>query len=224
MKKSPKTSEEFLVTHGISSYDIPGLYSSDNHNLEEVKEKMADMTKEHYSLEEIFGQHCSLATYINCPLDIVFEYASNVYSLDEWSFSMREFYYIGGGIYRSLEKLGHATYVYTKVDAFRDAGVVDYLCAWDQAHELWMRYYFRFVDAMPTLRRPGTVVLWTNCKHPYYDRDTENMPSYIKEQQERTDRDWVGDFWLQFDSIHKIELNNLKTILEYRYAKSALSS
>jgi len=209
-----------LITHNTPTKDIPGLYSSDNHSLEEVKQKMDEMTKDFYSLEEIFGQFCNLSTYIEVPPSIVFEYASNVYSLNEWTFSMREFSYVGGDIYKSLEKLAHDTFVYTKVRAFPDCGVIDYLCAWDQAEELWMRYYFRIIDAMPTIRRPGSIVLWTNCRHPYYDRDTEQLPHYIAEGQQRTDREWVGDFWMQFDAIHKIELNNLKTILEYRFRKS----
>lgn len=206
-----------LVTHDIPTSEIPGLYSSDNHNLTEVKQRMTEMTKEFYSLDEIFGQYCHLAVYIEAPPEMTFEYAANVYSLKEWTFSMRDFCYVGGGVYKSKEKLAANTYVYTKVMAYPDSGVVDYLCAWDQGSELWMRYYFRVIDAMPTLRKPGSVVLWTNCRHPYYDRDAKNLPPYIAEGQERTDREWVGDFWMQFDAIHKIELNNLKTILEYRY-------
>ena len=79
---------------------------------------------------------------------------------------MRNFQHIGGGIYRSEERLGKKTYVYTKVEVYPDAKVVDYLCAWDQAQELWMRYYFRCIDAKPTINKPGTIVLWTNCKPP----------------------------------------------------------
>ncbi len=206
-----------LITHDIPTKDIPGLYSSDNHNLDEVKEKMSEMTKDYYSLEEIFGQYCHLATYIAVPPEITFEYAANVYSLSEWTFSMRDFTYVGGGVYKSKEKLAHETYVFTKVMAYPDSGVIDYLCAWDQGEEMWMRYYFRVINAMPTLRKPGSIVLWTNCRHPYYDRDTENLPPYIKQGHDRTDREWVGDFWMQFDAIHKIELSNLKTILEYRF-------
>ena len=135
---------------------------------------------------------------------------------------MRDFHYIGGGLYRSDERLGKDTYVYTKVEAYPGPSVVDYLCAWDQALELWMRYYFRFVDAQPTLNKPGTVVLWTNCKHPYYDRNTPNLPDYIAEGHNRTNRSWVGDYWLQFDAIHKVEINNLKRILEYRFKHGQL--
>ena len=208
-----------IVTLGINSQLVPGLINNENHNLDQINKVMKDLTKEQYDLEEVFGQFCQLGEFIAVPVDMAFEYASNVYSLSEWTFSMRNFQYIGGGIYKSEERLGKNTNVYTKVEAFPECGVVDYLCAWDQASELWMRYYFRFIDAMPTLRKPGTVVLWTNCKHPYYDRN-KNHPDYISKEQARKDRAWVGDFWLNFDAIHKIEMNNMKRILEYRFMKA----
>ncbi|MFC3908109.1 hypothetical protein ACFORL_03325 [Legionella dresdenensis] len=206
-----------LITLNIDARTIPGLINNENHNQEQIERLMSDMTKEQYDHEEIFGQFCQLGAYIACPPEMAFEYCSNVLSLGEWTFSMRNFEYIGGQIWRSEERLGKNTFVYTKVNAYPDSGVVDYLCAWDQAFELWMRYYFRFIDAQPTLNKPGTVVLWTNCKHPYYDRATPDLPDYIKKGHEQTNRAWVGDFWHQFDAIHKIEMNNLKRILEHRF-------
>lgn len=206
-----------LVTLGVDSQLVPGLINNENHNQQQIEELMANLTKEQYDLEEIFGQFCQLGAYIEVPVEMAFEYCANVHSLHEWTFSMRNFVYVGGGIYRSEERLGKSTFVYTKTNSYPDSGVVDYLCAWDQAQELWMRYYFRFIDAKPTLNKPGTVVLWTNCKHPYYDRATENLPDYIAKGHARDDRNWVGDFWLQFDAIHQIEMNNLKRILEYRF-------
>ncbi len=48
---------------------------------------------------------------------------------------------------------------------------VDYHCAWDQGKHLWMIYLMRFVDAETVLDKPGSVVLWTSCHHPFYDRN-----------------------------------------------------
>jgi len=206
-----------LITFKIDVQSIPGLINNENHNQQQIEQLMAQMTKETWQHEEIYGLFCQLGAYIACPPAMAFEYCSNILSLNEWTFSMRNFDYVGGDVWRSEERLGKKTFVYTKVNAYSDSGVVDYLCAWDQAFELWMRYYFRFIDAQPTLNKPGTVVLWTNCKHPYYDRNTPNLPSYIQKGHDQTDRAWVGDFWLQFDAIHKIEMNNLKRILEYRF-------
>ena len=52
----------------------------------------------------------------------------------------------------------------------REALTVDYHCAWDQGKHLWMIYLMRIVDAQVVFDKPGSVVLWTNCHHPFYDR------------------------------------------------------
>jgi hypothetical protein len=104
-------------------------------------------------------------------------------------------------------------------EAYPDAKVVDYLCAWDQGQELWMRYYCRFVDAMPTLGKPGCVLMWLNCRHPNYIRGGKNLPEYIVKAQSRQDRPWVGDVWGLFAAGHYMEAENLKKILEQRFNK-----
>lgn len=213
-------SRESLLTTGIKSREIPGLYTCEDHDIADVSAKLREMTKDSYPHEEIFGNYCHLGEYIHCPVDMAFEYAANVYSLEEWSFSLRHFKHIGGGLYKGIEYLAKDTPIYIRAEAYPDSRVVDYPCAWDQGEELWMRYYFRFIDAMPTLRKPGTVMLWTNCKHPYYDRNITNVPDYISNARERKDRKWVGDIWKYFDAIHRLEAMNLKAILEYRFANS----
>ena len=51
------------------------------------------------------------------------------------------------------------------------ARTVDYHCAWDQGKHLWMIYLMRVLDAQVVLDKPGSVVLWTNCRHPFYDKN-----------------------------------------------------
>jgi 3-oxoacyl-(acyl-carrier-protein) synthase III len=211
-------SRESLVTNGIKSGEIPGLYSCEDHGIPDIAARLQEMTKDVYQHEEIFGSYCHIGEYIHCPVDMAFEYAANIYSLEEWTFSLRQFRHIGGGLYKGKEFLAKDTPIYIRAEAYPECRVVDYPCAWDQGDELWMRYYFRFIDAMPTLRKPGTVMLWTNCKHPYYDRSVTDVPEYISNGRARLDRKWVGDIWPSFDAIHRIETQNLKSILEYRFA------
>ena len=207
-----------LSTNGIQTSDIPDLFLCEQNGIPEVSAKLKEMTQERYEHEEIFGKYCHLGEHIKCPVEMAYDYCANVYSLEEWCFSLRNFYHIGGGLYKGTEALAKDTVIYIRSEAYPDSRVVDYPCAWDQGDELWMRYYFRFISAMPTIGKPGTIVLWTNCKHPYYDRNTTHpVPDYIKKEIERTDRKWVGDIWKYFDAIHKIEMSNLKKILEYRY-------
>ncbi len=211
-------SREGLVTNGVNSREIPGLYSCEDHGIPDIAAKLQEMTKDTYTHEEIFGSFCHIGIYIHCPVEMAFEYAANIYSLEEWTFSLRQFQHIGGGLYKGLEFLAKDTPIYIRAEAYPDCRVVDYPCAWDQGDELWMRYYFRFINAMPTLRKPGTVMLWTNCKHPYYDRAVTDVPDNIAQGRARTDRKWVGDIWPYFDAIHRIEAINLKSILEHRFA------
>jgi hypothetical protein len=209
--------KESLSTNGMDMKSIPGLYTCEEHTIPDVMSHLKELTKETYEHEEIFGSYCHLGTYIKCPVDMAFEYAANIYSLEEWTFSLRQLKHIGGGLYKGIEYLADNTPIYARAEAYPDSRVVDYPCAWDQGEELWMRYYFRFIDAMPTLRKPGTVVLWTNCKHPYYDRSYTNVPTSILDGRARKDRNWVGDIWPYFDAIHQIEAMNLKLILEHRF-------
>jgi hypothetical protein len=73
-----------------------------------------------------------------------------------------------------------------------------------------MIYLMRIVDAQTVFDKPGSVVLWTNCHHPFYDHN----PYPEAAPPERPV--WVGDFWDMFGAGHLLELKNLKAIAEYR--------
>ncbi len=61
--------------------------------------------------------------------------------------------------------------IYTRTVANPVARTVDYHCAWDQGKHPWMIYLMRVIDAQVVLNKPGSVVLWTNCHHPFYDEN-----------------------------------------------------
>jgi 3-oxoacyl-[acyl-carrier-protein] synthase III len=199
---------------------IPGLVRCENTSQEACLEILRAATKESYPHDEIFGRYCSLGQHIDVPFEVLVDYASDPHSLQEWTYSVRDLKHLGGGLYHGREALQPNTDIYLRTEVQRgpELASIVYPCAWDQGHELWMRYYFTFIDALRTLRRPGTVVLWTNCKHPYYDRAVTDVPDYIAKGRARTDRAWVGDIWPSFDAIHQIEIGNLKRIAEARFA------
>ncbi|MDT5321539.1 MAG: hypothetical protein QOD88_4061 [Mycobacterium sp.] len=95
--------------------------------------------------------------------------------------------------------------------ASQQARTVDYHCAWDQGKHLWMIYLMRVIDAQVVLDKPGSVVLWTNCHHPFHAHN----PYPDAAPPERPV--WVGDFWDMFGAGHLLELKNLKAIAEYRH-------
>ena len=101
--------------------------------------------------------------------------------------------------------------IYTRTVANPQARTVDYHCAWDQGKHLWMIYLMRVIDAQVVLDKPGSVVLWTNCHHPFYD-DNPYPESAPPERPV-----WVGDFWDMFGAGHELEMKNLKAIAEYRH-------
>ncbi|MEU7106185.1 hypothetical protein ABZ951_14165 [Streptomyces sp. NPDC046215] len=199
------------------------LVWNENTGQDEMMKLMEGMTKESYSHEEIFGQYCPLSEHIDVPYDIVFEYCANARSLEEWTYSIRNMKHLGGGLYRADEMIQPNTDIYIRSDAQKgpEQGLVVYPCAWDQGQELWMRYYLTIIDSAKVFNKPGTVVLWSNCKHPYYDRATTDVPDYIAKGRARTDRVWVGDIWPMFHAGHSIEMGNLKKILEHRFGSES---
>lgn len=219
IQSDPPWLRENLLTKGIAIAKIPGLYLSEHHEMPQAQQKLAEDTKEKYDHDEIFGDFVNVNTYINCPVDIAYEYCANVFSLEEWTFSVRDLKHVDKGLYVGREALAPQTVIYVRSEAYPDSRVIDYLCAWDQGKELWMRYYCRFVDAMPTFNKAGCVLMWLNCRHPYYVRGEKSLPKAIADGQARLDRPWVGDIWRFFPAGHRIEAENLKRILEYRFAQ-----
>ncbi len=178
-----------------------------------MTDRAMEMTHSVYPHDQVYGQFCSIQDHIDCPPEKAYEYLADVYTLQEWTYSLRDFTPMDcTGLVIATDKIGGATKIYTRVVVNPTAMTVDYHCAWDQGEQLWMIYLMRVVPAELVLARPGCVVLWTNCRHPFYDRNPfpERAPAGRKI--------WVGDMWPFFFAGHKIELDNLKYILEYRHA------
>ena len=174
-----------------------------------------EMTHAVYPHDRMFGRYCTLEEYIDCPPEDVFNYLADPYNLAEWTYSMRNFGEMDEtGLVMSLDRIGGETKIYTRTKANADAMTVDYHCAWDQGDKLWMIYLMRVIDAQVVFNKPGSVVLWTNCRHPYYDNNP--FPEAAPEDR----KVWVGDMWPFFYAGHYVEMQNLKSILEYRHANN----
>jgi hypothetical protein len=171
-----------------------------------------EMMRSVYPHDQVFGEYCTVNDYIDCPPDELYAYLSDTRSLEEWTYSLRGFTPTEEpGLWLAYDRLGSETEIYTRTVANPDARTVDYHCAWDQGKHLWMIYLMRVVDAQLVLDKPGSVVLWTNCHHPFYDRN----PYPDAAPSERPV--WVGDFWDMFGAGHLLELKNLKAIAEFRH-------
>jgi hypothetical protein len=207
-----------IATCGVDVKDIPGLINIERMDFTspETLQWMMSQKRDTYPREEIFGTSCTVTEFIECPIEMAYEYATNVYGMEEWTATLRNFQYVGGGLYRADDVLAKDTPIYLRIEAHHGSHTIDYLCAWDQGLELWMRYFFRFIDASPAIGKPGTILFWVNCKHPYYDKNNP-APAYVAEPRARTDRLWVGEMWDLFYAAHHMEASNLKKILEHRF-------
>jgi hypothetical protein len=188
---------------------IPDLVRCEEFDRERLGERITEMTHTVYRHEQVYGRFITIHDYIDCPPQDVFTYMANPYSLIEWTYSVRELRPTNEpGLFVGVD--ANRTPFYCRTIAHDGACTVDYHCAWDQGRELWMVYLNRIVSAETALKKPGSVVTWTNCRHPYYDRNP--FPELA-----RPSREWVGDWWPLFYAGHTIELANLKKILEHRH-------
>jgi len=188
--------------------NIPGLMRVESTTAEELLAHCQAMP----GPAEPDRRYCTVEEYVDCPPEHVYAYLRAGHHLEEWTYSVRDFEPAGRpGLWVGYDRLAADTRIFCRVAANPDAMTVDYHCAWDQGDQLWMIYLMRVVPATLVLDRPGSVITWTNCRHPYYDANPHPQlaPS--------ADRPWVGDFWGVFQAGHQVEMRNLKTILEYRH-------
>jgi hypothetical protein len=192
--------------------DVEGLVRCEEYDRDALGEQVTELTHSVYPHAQVYGEYCTIHGHIECPPELVFAYLANPFSLLEWTYSVRQL--------RETDREGllvgvdaSDTPIYVRTLSNPQAMTVDYHCAWDQGDELWMIYLNRVVPAELVLKRPGAVVLWTNCRHPYYDANP--FPA-LNPNPART---WVGEWWPLFYAGHTIELANLKAILEHRYRR-----
>ncbi len=204
-----------LADLGRQAAELDGLTRIETHPRQTATPIILDMLRSVYPHDQIYGDFCPVQGYVDAPPRELYEWLSDTRSLEEWTYSLRGFTPTDEpGLWLASDRLGDATDIYTRTVAKPDAMTVDYHCAWDQGKHLWMIYLMRVVDAQVVLDKPGSVVLWTNCRHPFYERNPypETAPA---------DRPVsVGDFWDMFAAGHQLELNNLTAIAEYRHANN----
>ncbi|MFC8046705.1 SRPBCC family protein [Nocardia sp. NPDC057353] len=192
---------------------VPGVLRVENSDRDATLPVILDRLRSVYPHDEVFGTFCPVHIVIDAPPREVYEYLAHTQSLAEWTYSLRGFVETDEpGLWQAWDKLAEDTEIYARTVAHPDSMTVDYHCAWDQGEHLWMIYLMRVVDAQVVFNRPGSVVLWTNCHHPFYEQNP------FPEKGPRDREGWVGDFWPLFGPGHQLELDNLKAICEYRAA------
>ena len=193
--------------------DIPDLLRIESFSRDEMGDLCMESTHAVYPHDEIYGPYCTIQEYIDCPPDKVFEYLADPRSLEEWTWSTRDLEATEDpDLLVGWDRLADDTRIYCRTTSNVIARTVDYHCAWDQGDDLWMIYLMRVVPAELVLGKQGSVVIWSNCHHPYYDNNP--YPELAPPEREV----WVGDLWPFFYAGHVVEMENLKKILEQRHA------
>ena len=193
---------------------IPDLVRIEDKNLDDMQEICMDLTHSVYGHDQLYDTYCTIQEYIDCPPDIVFDYLADCKNLEEWTYSTRDMEKTGtDGLYAGNDAIGGTTKLYCKTVTNKEAMTVDYHCAWDQGDHLWMIYLMRVVPARLVLNKSGSVVTWTNCRHPFYDKNP------FPEKAPAGREGWVGDIWDMFYAGHTVEMGNLKKILEFRHRR-----
>jgi hypothetical protein len=203
---------EDIAAHSGTAKPIAGVLRIETTPSEKATPIILDIIRSVYPHDEVFGQFRTVNCFIDCPSDELFDYMADTRCLEEWTYSLRGFEPTEQpGLWVAFDRLRSDTKIYTRTDANPEARTVDYHCAWDHRSHLWKIYLMRVIDAQPVLDRPGSVVLWTNCHHPFYDHNPypETAPAGRPV--------WVGDFWDTLGAGHLLELENLKAIAEYRH-------
>src|ERR1700704_2539963 len=154
-----------IVDHTGNPEPIDGVVRIETAPREKATPIIMEMMRCVSPTAQVFGQYCTVNDYVDCPPDELFEYLSDTRSLEEWTYTLRDF------TPTDEPWLWPATEIYTRTVANAQARTVDYHCAWDQGKHLWMIYVMRVLDAQVVLGKPGSVVLWTNCRHAFYDHN-----------------------------------------------------
>lgn len=184
-----------------TSAPLDGVHRVETHAQTDLS-YFAQMIQPTYPHDQIYGQYCTVHGYIDAPPGELHDWLSHPHSLEEWTFSLRGFRPTSEeGLWEAVDELNPGTSVFIRAVANPDARTVDYHRAWDQDRHLWMVYLLRVVDASTVLDKPGSVLLWTNCRHPRYD--DASYPGTVP---------WDG-FW----AGHQLELDNLTRIAEHRH-------
>src|SRR5258708_29567046 len=94
-----------------------------------------EMMRSVYPHDEVFGEFCTVNSYIDCPPDELFDYLSDTRSLEEWTYSLRGFTPTEEpGLWLADDPLGSEGQIFTRTVARRDALTIECHRACDHGH------------------------------------------------------------------------------------------
>jgi len=190
LEEPPATLAERLVT--VERYSMIELW--EKHILPGAKDR--------YRHEDLFSDFVpSMAVFEGVPLEAAFEFLAKTENMALWTMSMRNLRPVRGDIWEGDEAATPTGKVFIQTVADAQAKTI----AWNAGHaspdDLWISYRGMLVDAQPAMGRAGTAFFWTNFVHERVKQDPMLKMGFKA-----------------MYSAHKIEIENLKMILEERFA------
>ncbi|MDT5088676.1 MAG: hypothetical protein QOG47_1383, partial [Mycobacterium sp.] len=107
-----------ITTHTGSSEPIRGVVRIETTPLEDTAATFFTQLRSVYPHSEVFGQYCTVNDYVDCPPDDLFEYLSDTRSLEEWTYTLRDFTATDEpGLWKAYDRLLPDTTIYTRTFA-----------------------------------------------------------------------------------------------------------
>ncbi len=97
---------------------IDGVIRIENAPREKATPIIMEMMRSVYPHDQVFGEYCTVNSYVDCPPDELFEWLSDTRSLEEWTYSLRGFTPTEEpGLWLAYDRLGSETEIYTRTVA-----------------------------------------------------------------------------------------------------------
>lgn len=154
-----------------------------------------------YKADELFSDFIpAMAIFENVSIDKAFTYIADITNMEKWTMSIRNLRLVSDDIYQGDEATTPTGKVFIRCIADKNAYTVGWQAGHENADDLWIYYKGILIDSELAFGRPGSAFFWSNFVHERVKSD----PALSK------------GFEVMF-SAHKIEINNLKILLESEY-------
>jgi len=179
------------------------LISIENYTMEDLWGRfIGPAVKETYTHEVLFRDFVpSMAVFEGVPLKDAFSFLSVTENMAQWTMSMRNHRLLKDDIFEADEDATPTGKVYVRTIANADAQTIEWQAGHADPDDLWIYYRGILTDTEKAMGRKGTAFFWTNFVHERVKQD----PMLA-----------VG--FKAMYAAHEIEINNLKMILEHKYA------
>ena len=82
---------EDIASHTGTADPIDGVIRIETSPREKATPIIMEMMRSVYPHDEVFGEFCTVNSYVDCPPDELFDYLADTRSLEEWTYSLRGF-------------------------------------------------------------------------------------------------------------------------------------